>query len=270
MLIPPLVVLIPDRFRIDRDWKSILYGFLIGGTACGGQVALFKVATMGPAFLIFPILALAPLVTILMSLAFLRERTGKAGCVGVVLAVVSIVLFSIQKPEGGVHSYMWLIWTLAIMAAWGVQAYYMKVANNHMSSASICFYTSVTAILLIPVALWMTDSHQPINWGFRGPGIAAIVQMLNAIGFCTSVLAFRYGKAIIVTPLCNAYPLITVLLTLVLQRQLPTLLQGVAIVTCLVAATLMVIDEQEETKPLSLEVMPTPQTELETTVKERL
>jgi drug/metabolite transporter (DMT)-like permease len=215
---------------------------------------------MGPAFLIFPILALAPLVTILMSLAFLRERTGKAGAVGVVLAIVSIVLFSIQKPEGGVHNFAWLIWTLAIMAAWGVQAYYMKVASNHMSSASICFYTSVTAILLIPVALWMTDFRQPINWGFRGPGMAAIVQMLNAIGFCTSVLAFRYGKAIIVTPLCNAYPLITVLLTLILQRQLPTMLQGVAIVTCLVAATLMVMDEQEVTKP---EVMPIPQTKSE-------
>src|SRR6478672_7013573 len=84
MLVPAVVVLIPARFRIDRDWKSILYGLIIGVTGCGGQVALFKVATMGPTFLIFPILALAPLVTIVMSMAFLGERTGKAGTVGVV------------------------------------------------------------------------------------------------------------------------------------------------------------------------------------------
>ena len=63
------------------------------------------------------------------------NKAYKVTLAGVVLALVSIVLFSIQKPEAGVHGFAWLLWTLGIMAAWGVQAYYMKVASNPWSEA---------------------------------------------------------------------------------------------------------------------------------------
>ncbi len=47
-------------------------------------------------------------------------------------------------------------------------------------------------------------------------GLAAAIQMLNAVGALTLVFAFRYGKAIIVSPLVNAgAPLLTALLSLV-------------------------------------------------------
>ena len=56
----------------------------------------------------------------------------------------------------------------------------------------------------------MTDFSQPINYGLDGPGLAAVIQLLNAIGALTLVFAFRYGKAIIVSPLVNAgAPLLT-------------------------------------------------------------
>ena len=47
----------------------------------------------------------------------------------------------------------------------------------------------------------MTDFTQPINYGWSGPWLAAITQILNSIGALTLVFAFRYGKAIVVAPL---------------------------------------------------------------------
>ena len=47
---------------------------------------------------------------------------------------------------------------------------------------------TLTGLLLVPVALWMTDFSQPIEYGWRGPGLAAITQILNAVGpspWCT-------------------------------------------------------------------------------------
>ncbi|MBP7934668.1 MAG: DMT family transporter [Phycisphaerae bacterium] len=249
MTIPPAVgILAADRFRIATHRKAILYGALVGLTGCGGQVALFKVIAIGgPPYLVFPILALAPLITVILSFLLLGERTGKLGAVGVTLALVSIVVLTIaQQQQGGeaAQGPLWLIASLGILLAWGVQAYFMKVANNHMNSASVCFYNTVTAVLLIPLTLWMTDFDQPINWGFHGPYLAAIVQSLNAIGFVTYVLAFKYGKALIVAPLGNASPLLTVIITLAIEQRLPRQIEGAGIVLCLLAATFMVVDEQ--------------------------
>ncbi len=77
---------------------------------------------------------------------------------------------------------------------WALQAYAMKFSNNSMKAESIFFYMTVTALALAPVAVAMTDFSSEINWGFRGPWLAAIIQILNAIGALTLVYALRYGK----------------------------------------------------------------------------
>ena len=250
MLIPAVVALIPEKFAIDHHRKAIIHGMVIGLTGAGGTVALFEALSIGPAYLIFPIIALSPVITVCMAAALIGERTGTLGWIGVVLALTSIVLFSTSEPEGGQYGYGWLQWALGIMLAWGFQAYFMKIANNHMTAASIFFYMTVTALLFTPVTIWMTDFQQepPINWGFSGPGIAAVVQLLNAIGACTLVFAFRQGKAIIVSPMCNALaPLITVMISLMLYRTLPGMVTGSAIALAIVAAFLMVLDEERST-----------------------
>jgi len=52
--------------------------------------------------------------------------------------------------------------------------------------------------------------------------LAFAIQILNSIGALTIVYAFRYGKAIIVSPLTNAVaPVITVIISLVLYQVFP-------------------------------------------------
>ena len=65
---------------------------------------LFKALTIGPAYFIFPIISLSPAITIAMSFVLLRERTGKLGALGIVLALVALPLFDLsfgrrQRPE---------------------------------------------------------------------------------------------------------------------------------------------------------------------------
>jgi drug/metabolite transporter (DMT)-like permease len=105
---------------------------------------------------------------------------------------------------------------------WGVQAFIIKVANDHMKAESIFFYMMLSAILLIPFAISATDFKQNINWGFKGPWLTAIIQILNAIGALILVYAFRYGKAIIVSPLTNAgAPVITIIISLLIYSVMP-------------------------------------------------
>ena len=241
MVLPAVVVMQRAGWRLDRDPRSIFYGLLIGLTGAGGQMILFYAVTTGPAYLIFPIISLSPLVTILLSLLLLKERTSRLGALGVVLALIALPLFDFS-PQGFSFSQgsTWFPLALIIMLCWGVQAYFMKLANNRMSAESIFFYMMLTGLLLTPVAVAMTDFSEPINWGWDGPWLAGVIQLLNAVGALCLVYAFRYGKAIVVAPLTNAGgPLVTAAISLLLIGVLPGELKMVGLGLAVIAAALL-------------------------------
>ncbi len=68
----------------------------------------------------------------------------------------------------------------------------------------------------------MTDFSADINWGFKGPYLAAMIQILNAVGALCLVYALRYGKAIIISPLTNAgAPVLTIIISLAIYQVIP-------------------------------------------------
>jgi drug/metabolite transporter (DMT)-like permease len=243
MIVPAVIVMQREKWKLDRDPKSIVYGLLIGLTGAGGQMILFYAVTRGPAYLIFPIISLSPLVTILMSFAFLKERTTRIGALGVVLALVALPLFDFS-PQGFsfAHGSTWFPLALIIMLCWGVQAYFMKLANARMSAESIFFYMMISGLLLAPVAIAMTDFSKPVNWGWDGPWLAAGIQMLNAIGALSLVYAFRHGKAIVVAPLTNAGgPLVTAVISLLIAGVVPGELKMIGLTLAVVASVLLAL-----------------------------
>ena len=241
MVVPAVIVMQREKWKLDRDPRSIFYGLLIGLTGAGGQMVLFYAVTTGPAYLIFPIISLSPLITILMSLVLLKERTSRLGALGAVLALIALPLFDFS-PQGFSFAQggTWFPLALIIMACWGVQAYFMKLANNRMSAESIFFYMMLSGLVLIPVALAMTDFSKPINWGADGPWLAAGIQILNAIGALALVYAFRHGKAIVVAPLTNAgAPLVTAVIALLIAGVVPGDLKMIGLALAFVAAALL-------------------------------
>ncbi|WP_456440747.1 EamA family transporter, partial [Caldithrix abyssi] len=200
----------------------------------------------GPAYLVFPFISLSPVVTILLSYVFLKERASVRGWLGIVLALIAIPLLSYQSAaNNGDSGYLWIVLSLIVFLAWGFQAYVMKFANKTMKAESIFFYMTLTGILLIPVALLMTDFSQPINWGFKGPYLTAMIQILNSIGALMLVFAFRYGKAMIVSPMTNALaPVITIVISLLIYQVIPQPVIIAGMVLAIISAFLLAIEEE--------------------------
>lgn len=236
------------HWKLEHDRRSILLGLVIGFTGAGGQLILFETLRLGPAYLVFPIISLSPVVTILLSYFFLKERASARGWVGIILALIAIPLLSYSSPESGsTVSAWWAPLALLVFLAWGFQAYVMRFANQTMKAESIFFYMMLTGILLIPFAMLMTDFSQEINWGFKGPYLTAMIQILNAIGALCIVYAFRYGKAMIVSPLTNAVaPVITVIISLSIYRVIPHPVILTGMVIALIATFIMAIEDDEE------------------------
>lgn len=247
MIPPALFVLKLGKWKLDRDRKSVILGSVIGFLGAGGQMLLFHAVTIGPTYLIFPIISLSPIITIGLSYLLLKERTGRLGAVGIVLALIALPLFD-YSGTGGASEFggAWFILSLGVLVAWGVQAFFMKFSNNTMQAESIFFYMMATGILLIPVALLMTDFSQPINWGASGPLLSAAIQILNAVGALCLVFAFRYGKALVVSPLTNAgAPLLTAIIALAILGVAPSPFKTAGIVLALIAAFLLAVDPED-------------------------
>jgi drug/metabolite transporter (DMT)-like permease len=208
----------------EHDPRSVVLGSAAGLLGAAGQLVLFGALRRGPAYLVFPVISLSPVVSVLLSVLLLRETASARAWTGIVLALLAMPLLSYQPPgpKSPAKGRLWFALALLVFLAWGIQAYVLRFANATMRSESIFFYMTLTGLLLVPVALWMTDFARPINWGPGGPWLAAPIQLLNSIGALSMVYAFRHGKVIIVSPMINALaPVITIVLSLLLYRVIP-------------------------------------------------
>ena len=227
-------------WKLETDRRSIIQGSAVGLLGAGGQLILFLALKEGPAYIVFPLISLFPVLTIFLSTLLLKERVSLKHWIGIAAAMIAIFLLSVQ-PGSGQESkgYGWLWLPVLVFILWGVQAYIMKTANARMKAESIFFYMMITAVAMIPFALLITDFSQPVNWGLNGPFSAFFIQILNAIGALTLVYALRYGKAVIVVPMTGLSPMITVVLSLLLYGVVPTPMLFTGIVLSMAGIYLM-------------------------------
>jgi len=241
MIPAAIVALAINQWKLDRDRNSIVYGCLSGFLGAVGQLVLFFTLKIAPAYIVFPILSLTPVVTILLAVLFLKESTGITGWIGIGIAVLAIFLLSyVPSGSGNTSGYLWIVMTIVPLVAWGAQGFVMRFANDKMKAESIFFYMMISSVALIPVAIWMTDFSKPINYGLNGPYLAAGIQILNAFGALCLVYAFRYGKAIIVAPMTTALsPVLTVVISLIIYAVIPHPLITAGIILAILSALLM-------------------------------
>ena len=231
-----LVALANIKFKLDVRSKPALLSMGVGLLGAGGQLVLFLALDYAPAYLVMPMISVAPIVTVLLSTVFLKERVSKLGIVGIALAFVALVCFALpDNTDGAVSSWIWIVYASMVFIFWGIQAFVMKLANNNTPDAeSVFVYMAISAVVLIPVAHLMGDGTPVSAYGWGELTKVFFVQILNAIGAFTLVYANRYGKAMIVAPLADACaPVIMCVISLILYAAFPTVPQLIGMVAAI-------------------------------------
>ncbi len=232
-----LAALFNIKFKLDIRPKPALLSMAVGLLGAGGQLVLFLALDYAPAYLVMPMISVAPIVTVLLSALFLKERVSRLGVLGIVLAFVALVCFALpDNTDGGAaQSWIWIVYASVVFICWGIQAFVMKLANNSTPDAeSVFVYMAIAAVLMIPVALLMGDGTSMTAQGWGELTKVFFVQILNSIGAFTLVYANRYGKAMIVAPLADACaPVIMCVISLILYAAVPTTPQLIGIVAAI-------------------------------------
>ncbi len=115
MIIPAMIALKRINWKFEKNKKAILYGLLIGISGSAGQLILFQALRSGPAYLVFPLVSLSPIVTIQLSLWFLKEKASFKSWVGIIIALIAIPLLSYQPPENDQKfGFLWLFLALIV------------------------------------------------------------------------------------------------------------------------------------------------------------
>ena len=128
-----LVALNIIDWKLDKDKKSIFLGTAVGLLGAGGQLLLFQALKEGPAYIVFPFISLYPVLTISLSVFILKEKTSTFKWIGIGIALLAIFFLSYQEPgSSDTRGYLWMVLSLMVFAAWGLQAYVMKFSNESM------------------------------------------------------------------------------------------------------------------------------------------
>lgn len=246
------------EWRLQRDRKALAYGYINGFLGSGGTLLMFAALRDGPAYIIIPIVSMYPVVTVVLGVVLLRERAGKPAFFGVLLALVAIVLLSIQEPGNTpVRGWVWLVWSALALLMFGAQGWLVKASAGALKEESLFFYMAFTAVLLGPAAAWMTDFSQPLNWGLSGPWLTAAIQLPNAVAALLVIYAYRdrAGKVIIISPVVGLYPLVTIVLSLLVYQRVPDLRTVGGMAMALIAIALITVTEAvSPSKPHKLPV----------------
>ena len=225
-----IAALVVNKGKLTFNWRGIGLGAIVGLLGAGGQLVLFKALTMGPSYIIYPFISMAPVIVITLASIFLKEKANKWQIAGIIVALAAILLLSLETGnEGGaVSGWLWIVLAVLVLLAWGVQGFFMKFANESMDAESLFVYMTIFALVLAPVAYFMTPEAAEF---FTREAVAGTfwssfgIQILNSIGALTLVYAYRYGKAVVVSPMEGLAPMVTVLISLVILHVIPNPLQ---------------------------------------------
>jgi drug/metabolite transporter (DMT)-like permease len=237
MVVPTVVVL--RRGGLDRRPVAAGYGLAIGLTGAGGQLLLLRALSLGPAYLIFPLVALSPAVTVVLAVVLLGERLRPLATVGVLLTLVAAVLFGCSSAGNRSVAGAWLPLVAVVVLSWGVQALLLrKAAIVGVTDSTSFTYMTLSGLLLVPLALFMSGGPR-LDLPWQAPALAGGTQLLNAVAALFLVMAISRGKASLVVPVTSALPpVVTTVLSLVAYHRLPTALPALGMVLALLGCTL--------------------------------
>ena len=188
--------------------RGVSYALASGAVSCVGNVFYYDLfGRGGKAAMIVPLTALYPLATILLAMVLLKERLSRVQLGGVLLSLIAIYLFNVQREAGFLSG--WLVYALAPIILWGASGFLQKLSTNHIAGELSTLWFLVA---FIPFgALFLAQGGLPAQITLNTWALVIAQGFLLALGNFAILVAFAsQGKASVIAPLAALYPVVSV------------------------------------------------------------
>jgi uncharacterized membrane protein len=197
--------------------KGLALAAIGGIITCVGNIAYYAAVARGEKVAtVASITAMAPLVAVLLAVAVLREAMSGIQRVGIALSLVAIWLFNVHEGRGLLSSTV--IFAVPSILLWGVSGFLQKVATNHLDGG-VAALGYLGAFVPVGMAYGVLA---PWPYGLTAGtlGLVTAVGFFIAFGNFAVLAAYaRGGQAVVISPLTNLYPVISVPMAVLFLRE---------------------------------------------------
>ncbi len=240
----------PNIWRATNYKKGVLLAAATGVLGGTGNVFLYEALSHGgPASYVFPISSMCPLIPVLAAPFLFGERLRPVQMLGIGIALVAIVLLNTTPAAstGGVAAPLissWMIYTLLALLVFGITFLTQKSATYYISDelSTIGF---ACGFLLLDVYLLLEGTGVVWPVPSRAGYISLLIGMTMGLGALTLFAAYRRGKASIISPYSQLFPVITVLVAVPVYNEKLDLLRGVGVIAALASGVLLSMEKAE-------------------------
>ena len=217
----------------SRDVLSIgVLAYLLDGV---GWILYFQSIIAGPITIVGTLSAAYPAITIVFAHWFLGETLSPLQYVAVTLVIGGCIGLAYQPADAAnkVTGRAWIALAFLALLLWGGAQTVIKYDYGlGATDINMALYSAIGALLTLGVyGFWKgrAGTHSAVEWAR-----SFLPMGMMASGDLGVLIASRYGKISIVTPLTGAYPLVTLAFAALVLRERIVLLQWGCIAAILV------------------------------------
>lgn len=240
----------PGVWQATNLKKGMLFAVATGALGGTGNVLLYEALSHGgPASYVFPISSMSPLIPVLAAPFLFGEKLRPPQVLGIGMALVAIALLNTTPAapaDGGSTRLIssWMMYTLLSLFVFGITFLTQKSATYYISDelSTIGF---ACGFLLLDVYLLFDGSGVVWPVPSRAGWISLLIGVTMGLGSLTLFAAYRRGKASIVSPYSQLFPVITVLVAVPVYGEKLDFLRRIGVVAALVSGVLLSIEKAE-------------------------
>ncbi len=208
-----------------------------------GLMSLYKSFQIGVISIVSPVAASSSVITVILSLVFLKETLSGLQAIGVSLAILGAILVSfkfhdliklkLKNIAAGVE------FAVVAMLAWGISFVLIDVMVAELGWFIPVFFIKVLGVVfaLAYAAMAKKDIKFPANFTLLIISVAA----LEAVAFLSIGAGIGTDLTAIVVPIASAFPAITIILARIFFKEILDINQKIGVAAVLLGLVLLSI-----------------------------
>jgi drug/metabolite transporter (DMT)-like permease len=206
-----------------------------------GYLTFFAGMTRGTVGLVGTISATAPVLTIVLSVAFLQETLGVLQVLGIAMTVSCVLLLTVDPKHASMSRRLAVLLSLGSFLVWGLWGFLVKASVGVLGEGDLFLLlgSGYLGVSLVAAIRWrMTPAREdPVSRPTWAVGL--FVFLTGSIAAIVLAAAYDVGPASVVAPVTGTYPVIATLGAWALLRERPGWRVGGALILFVVGIGLL-------------------------------